>query len=235
MDRDETVFSSKFGEKRGIIGDISKVKEYAQKIEGIDAGETHIITILNSSGHAGQCYMFDDGSVSYISIPSDVESFAGVLQHEAIGHGLGKLGDEYIDYYQLITQNAIDDLTQAHSKGWYQNVSLTPSNPPWTHFIGNSNFPLVGIYEGGFYYWKGVWRAEENSSMIVSKLHYFNAPSREQIVKRTFQAAGVTYSWEDFIAKDKYEPPLKSARIINTDEEKEPLSPPVIMGKKLFD
>jgi len=219
MDRSETIFSSKFGENRGINGDIIKIKEYAQKVEGINSAETHIITILNSTGHAGQCYMYDDGSVSFISMPSDVESFAGVLQHEAIGHGLGKLGDEYIDYYESISQEAKYDFLQAQTKGWCQNLSLSQTNPPWAHFFGNSNYTMVGTYEGGYYYWKGVWRAEENSSMIVSKLHYFNGPSREQIVKRTLQAAGVTYSWNDFLANDKDEPPLKSAPISNEESD----------------
>ena len=73
--------------------------------------------------------------------------------------------------------------------------------------------------------------------MVVSKLGYFNGPGREQIVKHTLEAAGVTYSWDDFVAKDKYEPALKSAIIIDAkrEQETEPLSPPVIMNKKLFE
>lgn len=237
MDSSETIFSSKFGENRGISGDITKIKEYAQKVEEIISGETHIITILNSTGRAGTSYMYDDGSVSFISIPSDAENFAGVLQHEAIGHGLGKLGDEYIDYYETIKQADRDALIEAQSKGWFQNISLTNTNPPWAHFIGNSNYTMVGTYEGGFYYWKGVWRPEETSSMLDSKLHYFNGPSREQIVKHILQAAGVAYVWDDFVAKDKYEPVLKSATIINAkrEQETELLSPPVIMNKKIFE
>jgi hypothetical protein len=237
MDRSETIFSSKFGEARGIIGDITKIKEYAQKVDGINSGETHIITILNSTGQAGMCSMYDDGSVSFISMPSDVESYAGILQHEAIGHGLGKLGDEYIDYYETINQANQEHLIEAQSKGWFQNLTLSQTNPPWAHFIGNSSYPLVGTFEGGFYFWKGVWRPEETSSMIVSKLHYFNAPSREQIVKRTLQAAGVTYSWTDFVAKDKSSSGTKAATIptANREEKLEQHSQPVIMNRKLFE
>lgn len=237
MDRSETIFSSKFGESRGISGDIDKIKEYAQKVDGINDCETHILTILNSTGHAGICFMYDDGSVSFISMPSDTESFAGVLQHEVIGHGLGKLGDEYIDYYETIKQADRDYLIEAQSKGWFQNISLSPENPPWVHFIGNFNYTMVGAFEGGFYYWKGVWRPEETSSMIVSKLHYFNGPSREQIVKRTLLAAGVTYTWEDFVAKDENGSVTKAAIIptVNREEELGQHSPPVIMNKKLFE
>jgi hypothetical protein len=235
MDSSETIFSSKFGENRGISGDITKIKEYAQKVEEIISGETHIITILNSTGRAGTCYMYDDGSVSFISIPSDTESFAGVLQHEAIGHGLGKLGDEYIDYYETIKQADRDYLIEAQSKGWFQNISLTNTNPPWAHFIGNSNYTMVGTYEGGFYYWKGVWRPEETSSMIVSKLHYFNGPGREQIVKRTLQTAGVTYSWDEFVKNDKYEPAKGIVTVIDRTQKREPLAPPVIMNRRLFE
>ncbi|MDX9928928.1 MAG: M64 family metallopeptidase [Bacteroidales bacterium] len=237
MDRSETIFSLKFGENRGVSGDLERIKEYARKIEGIDTVETHIITIMNSTGRAGTTYMYDDGSVALISMPSDIESFAGLLQHESVGHGLGKLGDEYIDHYETITQAEQDHLIELHLKGWYQNISLSQTNPPWSHFIGHPNYTMVGTFEGGFYYWKGVWRPEETSSMVVSKLGYFNGPGREQIVKHTLEAAGVTYSWDDFVAKDKYEPALKSAIIIDAkrEQETEPLSPPVIMNKKLFE
>lgn len=211
MDRSETVFSSKFGLNRGISGDWAKIKEYAKKIEGLNSTETHIITILNSTGRAGSCYQYDDGSISLLSAPYDVESFSGVLQHEAVGHGLGKLGDEYIDYYQSITPAEKDRLNTLHLKGWYLNLSLSSTATPWAHFIGNPKYNYVGAHEGGFYYWKGVWRPEETGTMIVSKSHYFNGPSREQIVKRTLQAAGVTYSWDDFVVHDKYEPILKFA------------------------
>ncbi len=66
---------------------------------------------------------------------------------------------------------------------------------------------------------------------------YFNAPSREQIVKRILLAAGITYSWDDFVLNDKYEPVLKSAtiNIVDIEQKTKPLAPPVIMNKKLFE
>ena len=40
-------------------------------------------------------------------------------------------------------------------------------------------------------------------SCMVNNQAYFNAPSREQIVKRIKELAGETYSFEEFIANDK--------------------------------
>jgi Leucine-rich repeat (LRR) protein len=236
-DRAETALNAEFGINRGITGDITRVKEYAAKVQGLDGKETHIITLMNSTGHAGMCYLFEDGSVSFISNPADTSVFAGVLQHEAIGHGLGKLGDEYIDHYESISQSEKEHLVGLQSKGWHLNLSLSPEKKPWDHFTGKPGYERVGAYEGGFYFWKGVWRPEETSSMVVSKLHYFNGPSREQIVKHILQAADQSYSWEEFVLKDKATPPLKSATV-HTDRRQEnqsPHQPPMVMKGRLFE
>jgi hypothetical protein len=236
-DSTETVFKTKFGEKTFISGDMTKIGQYAQKIEGIRTGETHVITVLNSPNYAGICYMFDDASVSFTPVVAfDQKEFAAVIHHEVIGHGLGKLGDEYIYYSGTIDDSNKTNLSAMQSKGWFQNLSISPTNLPWSHFIGKPNYSMVGGFEGGFYFSKGVWCAEQYSCM-KNNIPYFNGPSREQIMKRTLQAAGVTYSWDDFVANDKYEPVLKAATISTLGQEKEhePLSPPVIINRKLFE
>jgi hypothetical protein len=42
--------------------------------------------------------------------------------------------------------------------------------------------------------------------MVTNEL-YFNAPSREQIVKHVYELAGEEYSFEEFIAWDKLRGP----------------------------
>lgn len=61
---------------------------------------------------------------------------------------------------------------------------------------------LVDIYEGGFMYSRGVFRPEQNSCMN-NNVPYFNAISRESIVRRIKEYAGETFSFEDFVANDK--------------------------------
>ena len=233
-DSSETVFKAKFGEKTFISGDMTKISEYAQKVEGIKISETHIITVLNSPVYAGICYMFDDASVAFTPVVAyDQKEFASIIHHEAVGHGLGKLGDEYIYYNGTIEDSYKAELLEMQLKGWFQNLSVSSTVLPWSHFLGNSNYSMVSTFEGGYFFTNGVWRAEQNNCMI-NNIPYFNAPSREQIVKRILKSSGVSYSWEDFVSKDKYEPPSKSVPSTLKKGEYELLSPPVIMGQKLF-
>ena len=238
QDNTQTVFGSKFEqESTAVSSDIGKIKQYAQKVEGIQSKEPIIVTVLNSPRYAGICYMFDDASISFVPIVAfDPKEFAAVIQHEAIGHGLGKLGDEYTFFKGTINQAFSNDLKANQSKGWFQNLSLSTSDLPWQHFLGKPNYSMVSAYEGGYYFSNGVWRPEQNSCMN-DNVAYFNAPSRELIVKRILNSAGINYSWNDFILNDKYEPILKSASISTLAHKKEfeHLPSPVVMNKKLFE
>ncbi len=117
-DNTETAFSSKFSQtSTTIAGNIAKIKQYAQKVEGIQISEPLIITVVNSPRYSGTCYMFDDASISFVPVQGfDSMDFAGVIQHEAIGHGLGKLGDEYILYKGTINESSSNHFTKMQSK-----------------------------------------------------------------------------------------------------------------------
>lgn len=145
-----------------------------------------------------------------------------LLQHESVGHGFGCLADEYDNYisdgnYQ-ITESARKRLQGEQAKGWCQNVSLTndPKQVPWAHLIGQPRFPKVGIYEGGYYYVKGVWRSESQSIMLESSYLYFNAFCREQIVKRILEISGEGYTFEKFLEKDREDSPNRSSEAYTT-------------------
>lgn len=233
-DSTQTAFSAKFSDRTTIDGDKTKIKLYAQKVPGLSSIETHILTILNSPYYSGTCYIFEDASIAFTPVVAfDQKEFAAVIHHEAVGHGLGKLGDEYIYNYGLIDETNRLNLESMQAKGWFQNLSLSANNLPWSHFIGIPNYNIVGAFEGGFFFSSGVWRAEQNNCMI-NNIPYFNGPSREQIVKRTLTAAGITFTWNNFVAKDKYEPFLKSA-ILQPQTEDKNFAPPVIMNRNLFE
>ena len=73
----------------------------------------------------------------------------------------------------------------------------------WKHFIDLDDYEEVGAFEGGGYVQEGIWRPEEFSVMRSTSFLYFNAPSRESIVKRILELRGISYNFEDFLEIDR--------------------------------
>ncbi len=178
--------------------------------------QTLVMMIPNTSDYGGVCYMWDEGfaiaycPMSNYSYPLD---FRGVIQHEAGGHGFGKLGDEYIYHNEFIDNcgctccGHVSEFNMAKAKGWYDNLSLTGkmSEVPWSHLIFHEKYSgFVDIFEGGFMHNRGVYRSEQNSCMN-NDIPYYSTISRESIVKRIKRYAGEEYSFEDFVANDVIE------------------------------
>ena len=137
----------------------------------------------------------------------------GVLQHEAGGHGFGKLGDEYIyhnsfiDFCSCTCCGHVDALNYYFSLGWFENLSLTGKmhEVPWSHLIFDDRYSdIVDIFEGGYMHNRGVFRSEQNSCMN-NDIPYYSTISRESIVKRIKAYAGEEYSFEEFVANDSRE------------------------------
>ena len=179
-----------------------------------DVARTLIIMIENSSDYSGLCYMWGDGSaVAVVPMSTDPApyDFRGLVHHEAGGHGFGKLADEYI-YHNAFIQSCgciccshADAIRAMQSYGFYQNVSLTGSmkDVPWAHMIYDPQYSnTVDVYEGAFFHSRGVFRSEPTSCMH-NNIPYYNAISREAMVKRIKKYAGEEYSYEDFKANDK--------------------------------
>lgn len=172
--------------------------------------QTLIIMVPNTTEYGGVTQMWTSGAaiafcpLSTYSYPLDSR---GVLQHEAGGHGFGKLGDEYIYCNTFIPDIFAQAIIEAKSIGWYDNLSLTGKmhNVTWSHLIFDPRYSdLVDIYEGGYMYSRGVFRSEQNSCMN-NNIPYYSTISRESIVKRIKRYAGETYSFEDFVKNDKRE------------------------------
>ena len=211
----EAKFGSQYTLNAGIAPNESICFEYACKTPTVtedNIKESLVVMIENSSEYDGICYMWDDGSAIAVCPMSEDEypyDFRGLVQHEAGGHGFGKLGDEYIYHNAFISACPIcGDLTpvirHAHNLGWYQNLSLTGNmyDVPWNHMIFDPYFSgTVDIYEGGYMHTRGIFRSEPNSCMNDNR-NYFSAISREEIVKRIMKYAGQEYSYEEFKAKD---------------------------------
>ena len=214
-----TIREAKFGSAYalgGIAPDEAACFEYACKAPTVsesDISRTLVVLIENTSDYGGITYMWGDGSaIAVCPMSSDLYpyDFRGIVQHEAGGHGFGKLGDEYIYHNEFIQTCMcsccphVDEFNANKSRGWYDNLSLSGDmyEVPWSHLIFDPQYSnLVDIYEGGYMHMRGVFRSEPNSCMN-NNVPYFSAISRESIVKRIMQYAGDPYSFEEFKAHD---------------------------------
>ena len=182
----------------------------APTVTKANLNQTLIIMVPNTTEYGGMTQMWTSGAaiafcpLSIYDYPFDSR---GVLQHEAGGHGFGKLGDEYIYFNTFIPDLIAQGVIDAKSIGWYDNISITGKmhNVTWSHLIFDPRYSdLVDIYEGGYMYSRGVFRSEQNSCMN-NNIPYYSTISRESIVKRIKRYAGETYSFEDFVKNDKRE------------------------------
>ena len=174
------------------------------------------ILILNAEAYDGVCMMWSNGTSVALCPKSNAEyphDARGIIQHEAGGHGFGKLADEYRYHYDFIQTcdcdccGHVDEIVAGHDLGWYRNVSLQGkySNVEWRHLIYDSRYnDIVDVYEGAFYHTRGVYRSETNSCMN-NNVPYFSTISRQAIVERIMSYAGEEFSFEKFVDKDSRE------------------------------
>lgn len=220
-------FNTTFTGGVGLKADYDEVFSYALGAPTVNKGnlnQTLIIIVPNSTDYGGICQMWQDGSAiafcpqSTYGYPLDTR---GVIQHEAGGHGFGKLGDEYIYHNAFIDAckcsccGHVDAVIAAKSHGWYDNLELTGKmhSVGWSHLIFDNRYSdIVDIYEGGFMHSRGVFRSEPNSCMN-NNIPYYSTISRESIVKRIKAYAGETYSFEDFVKNDKRDAGIVESRV----------------------
>ncbi len=129
--------------------------------------------------------------------------------HETLGHAFGLLDDEYVEFEGVIPDNVVDnsmigkELYGANRNTEYTNDPEVFLNSAWRSLY-ESGYPDVGIFEGGSRYEFGVWRSSEKS--IMNGLSGgFNAVSREILVRRIYELAGMEdqYSLDVFLEYDK--------------------------------
>ena len=217
----DTKFGSSFTQNRILPPSADECFAWAKKANAsLDLTKSLTIMLMNTSTYEGVTMMYGDGSalaccpVSTNAYPYD---FRGIVQHEAGGHGFGKLGDEYI-YHNAFIQTCDcnccehpsgDNDTKTtygsmKSKGWFKNLSMTSDNTvvPWANLIYNPKYSdYVDMYEGGYMHTRGVYRSEATSCMN-NNIPYYSAISRQAIVERIKYCAGESFSLEEFYAKD---------------------------------
>ena len=196
--------------KHAIDEDNAKALEYASKVTTLIPGRPMRVNVIynNNSGGRSYCTMFEDNS--YVCYAMD--GISTVLNHEAGGHGIGKLLDEYVEQGNESTTLPEDNKTYMDNVwttlGWGANVDWrsNPTEVKWSKFISDSRYAdeKIGVYEGSYLYGHGAYRPTENSMMRYNDTP-FNAPSREDIYKRVMKESegdSWTYDYETFVTFD---------------------------------
>lgn len=205
-----TAFSATLegGTSTGTSCNYEKVFSYAKKVPGVTEEHlenTTVFLLINVNAYAGTCMMEYNGR-SVSMCPMGKDSFEAVVSHEGGGHGFGRLLDEY-----RYTQSELPGDIKSQIKSWRSkdpyygyNIDITGdrSQVHWAHYFDRPGYEAVDMFEGACLYYYGAWRPEYISCMEDNR-PYYNAPSREAIVRRIMKSSGKTFNMDDFISKDK--------------------------------
>jgi hypothetical protein len=144
----------------------------------------HIVILANTENYGG-------GGIlnSYTLTAADHEMFKPVVIHE-FGHSFGGLADEYFYDDQYSTMYPSD------TEPWEQNITtLVDFESKWKDILpestkiptpptnkGNDIYTKIGVYEGGGYQSKGVYRAFQECRMKINE-----APEFCKVCRRALQ------------------------------------------------
>lgn len=237
-DQTSTAFKTEF-DKEGstyVFGDVDICLNYAKKAikDQKQLDNALIVVIVNDGRKSGTCMpvvtdspqngVADGYSIAFVPVYND--EFEDVYHHEVIGHGLGKLADEYGSDNSIYAgngsilndQESLDDLKFCQDNFALLNVSLEsdPLKTPWAKLYQDKRFAAENLnaYEGAYTFPKDAYRPTKESVMR-NNVGGFNAISREMIYKRVQSIAhghNWNYDYEDFVKFD--EPARKSTKAV---------------------
>jgi len=245
-----TALDGYFGEGTETGGDLDKVLQYTMNVlEEDEMDDATVVVVLNSANYAGSCYMYmyyelagdyaNGLTVSFCPTAEDNATFAQIIQHEAGGHGFGKLGDEYANWFTgEMPEWEIEGMVTMGTYGWLRNVDYRNDENlvKWSHFLADERYANegLGIYEGAYTYEFKAYRPSWESIMRYNT-GGFNAPSREAIYYRIHKLAygpQWEYDYEDFVEYDAINRGATTKSAVRNYVEKNdfvPLAPPVII------
>lgn len=157
----------------------SRVKAIHDALAGIPY--EHIIILANTEQYGG-------GGIynAFTLTTAHHPMFRPVVVHE-FGHSFGGLADEY--FYE---EDIMSDMYPLHIEPWEQNITtlvnftskwqdmLKKGTPTPTSPADKSNYP-VGVYEGGGYAAKGIYRPAYNCRMRTNEYPVFCPVCRRAI------------------------------------------------------
>jgi len=157
--------------------DNKSVRNYAS-----NAPYDQIYILVNSDKYGG-------GSIYNYYSTTVVENVYSrkIFIHE-FGHGLAGLADEY-----YTSDVAYRDFYPLDVEPWEPNITtLVDFESKWKHLIGDAKIPMetegkdlldIGVYEGGGYVEKGVYRSTPSSLMKGWDVNTFNQVCKDAIEK----------------------------------------------------
>ena len=194
-----------------INGNNAKAFEYAAKVNDLIPNRPMNVIVIYKDDSKGRshCEMYT-GDNSFIAYAMD--GVSNVLNHEAGGHGIGKLFDEYVEPGNedlALPEELKEEMeSQWTTLGWGANVDwrYDETEVKWSKFINDPRYAdeYLGVYMGGYLYRYGVYRPTLSSMMRYNDTP-FNAPSREAIYKRVMKESegnSWTYDYETFVQFD---------------------------------
>lgn len=243
-------------------GNNSLVLEYAKKALGTNADEriktVQVVVVVNASAHAGTNHSYIDETtdygaswgIAYTSKENPLDANNGNLRrltlvHEAGGHGVGKLADEYGGKTSYEEPSGMwSKLNSYHGWGYDKNVdkydaNVTTANVYWKDLISTyGTSENLGVYHVGGAYTvaEDFCRPSENSVMrdqSISGGDSFNAASRWAIWYRIMKLTGADSepTVSEFITWDTAHPQVASKSVSafsrSVVDELLPLAPPV--------
>lgn len=194
------------------------VKNVSKHIDDGNISRALIVMVMNDNHVGGNTIIEYDGSaITCVGMSEDSYPYnqANIVARYAVGEGFARLGNEGIHHFEFLKGcacpdcRALERFNEMKSQGYYANLSLSKkmADVPWKHLIFDSRYAqTVDIYEGGYGHSRGVWRSEPQSVMSTF-IPYFNTISRETIVRRIMDYAGLKFDFEQFAANDKIEIP----------------------------
>ena len=187
--------------------DNSLILEVMSKLEEANYTYKNLITIVlvNCSLSKVRSVCFSGSSFAIAYCRADTETYLKqVVHHEALGHGFGKLADEYVEYDEEYPD--VDLLAEYHGENMRMNVDTIsdPEEVLWSYFLQDSRYDdeELGIFEGAAYYATGIYRPR-NTSIMRYNTGGFNAPSRQEIYRRIMEMSGEGYTFENFLEYDE--------------------------------
>jgi hypothetical protein len=150
-------------------------------------------------------YINEEVTAGYYS--QDVWTEFGEMIYPYLENGISVYGEIYgylTGTSSMIQKQYAYDCKEGENK--LMPYRITRMNEDGT----KTEFNVVDVYEGAYMHSRGVFRSEATSCMN-DNIAYYNAISREAMVKRIMKYSGESYSFEEFKANDKESLPETSA------------------------
>lgn len=131
----------------------------------------HIIILANTSRYGG------GGIFNSLTIVSGSNRLSGIVTVHEFGHAFAGLADEYF-YDDEYSDNYPQDV-----EPWEPNITTkTDFSAKWKAMM-DSGVPGVGLYEGGGYRSKGIFRPAEDCRMKTNEFPDFCPVCRDAIIR----------------------------------------------------